>query len=274
MISPVITLTTDFGTSDPYVGIMKGVILGINPEAAIVDISHEVGPQSIPEGAFVIGTSHRYFPRETVHVVVVDPGVGTSRDALLVTTPTSTFLAPDNGVLSYVIEAGFAVEPEIVDGSHIRMPPGYEAYRLTNSDFWLQPVSSTFHGRDIFAPAAAHLTLGVPPRQLGQEVSDVQWLPHGRVRQEGDILEGEVVHVDRFGNLISNIPADLLLQPRSVEIEVKGRRIQGLSRSYAEGGELLAIVGSHGNLEMSVKNGNAAHSLGASVGDAVRVYTI
>ncbi len=271
MSSAVITLTTDFGTADPYVGIMKGVILGINPKATIVDISHEVGPQSIAEGAFVIGISHHYFPRGTVHVVVVDPGVGSSREALLLTTPTATFLTPNNGVLSYVIETGFTGEPEIVDGSHVHLPPGYGAYRLTNPDFWLRPLSSTFHGRDIFAPVAAHVSLGVAPQTLGQEVPQIRWLPHGRVRWEGETVVGEIIHVDRFGNLISNIPSNLVSRAGSIDVEVKGYRIHGLSSSYAEGSDLLAIVGSHGNLEVSVKNGNAARSLGAAVGDPVRV---
>ncbi len=285
---PVITLTTDFGTSDPYVGVMKGVILGINPRASIVDIGHQVQPQSIQEGAFIIGTSHRFFPKGTIHVVVVDPGVGTSRSALLLVTPLAYFLAPDNGVLSYILQEGFCLEPKAAahvlakgqgdsgapvqwEGSQVGVHPGYRAYHLTNPEFWLHPVSATFHGRDIFAPVAAHLSLGVPAHRLGVETRHLTSLPHRLPRRDGDMLIGEVVHVDHFGNLITNIPASLLPQQGTVTIEVKGRRIVGLSRSYAEGVWLLAIVGSHGNLEVSVRDGNAAQMLEVKVGHVVRV---
>ena len=141
---PIITLTTDFGARDAYVGVMKGVILGINPRAAIVDLSHEVEPQAIAQGAFIIGSSHRFFPSGTIHVVVVDPGVGTSRKAVLLVTPTGRFLGPDNGVLTHVAGPGY------VDGEGLA--PGYEAYELSNRELWLGPPSDTFHGRDVFAP--------------------------------------------------------------------------------------------------------------------------
>ena len=274
--TPLITLTTDFGTSDPYVAVMKGVILGINPRASIVDISHHIRPQSVLEGAFIIGSSHRYFPDETVHIVVVDPGVGTSRDALLLVTPSASFLAPDNGVLSYVLGEGFQQGPAPPEGPQVVIPEGYRAYHLTNPEFWLHPVSSTFHGRDIFAPVAAHLSLGVPAHRLGQEVRRLAWLAAQQPRRDGDAVVGEVVHVDRFGNLITNIPAALLAGQgpiATITIEVKGHRIAGLSTSYAEGEWLLAIVGSNGTLEVSVKNGSASHALGAGVGEHVTVHT-
>ena len=284
MNTPLITLTTDFGTADPYVGVMKGVILGINPLASIVDISHAIEPQSVLEGAFIIGNSHGFFSRGTIHVVVVDPGVGASRSALLLVTPSASFLSPDNGILSYVLEGGPAREPEISDSSQtpaqgagarrLPLPEGYRAYSLTNREFWLHPVSSTFHGRDIFAPVAAHLSLGVPPHRLGEEVRQITWLPIQRTYWEGDTLMGHVVHIDRFGNLITNVRADLLPSQDSLTVEVKGHQIAGLSPSYAEGGPLLAIIGSHGNLEVSVKNGSASEELGASVGDPVRVATL
>ena len=268
---PLITLTTDFGIIDPYAGVMKGVILSVNPRATIVDISHQVQPQSILEGAYTIGTSHRFFPKGTIHVVVVDPGVGTSRDALLLVTPWANFLAPDNGVLSYILREGLTQEHGTLEGSEVLVPQDYRAYRLTNPEFWLHPVSSTFHGRDIFAPVAAHLSLGVPPQRLGQEVSHLTWIPHPHLHWDGQTLVGQVVHIDRFGNLITDISAGLLPPPRPMAIEIKGHHIPGLSPSYAEGEWLLAIVGSHGNLEVSVRNGSAAHRLGASVGDPVRV---
>jgi S-adenosylmethionine hydrolase len=269
--SPVITLTTDFGTQDPYVGVMKGVILGINPHVSIIDISHDVQPQSILEGAFIIGSSHRFFPKGTLHVAVVDPGVGTSRSALLLVTPSAYFLGPDNGVLSYIVKEGFHGEPEMSGDSQVGVPHGYRAYRLTNPEFWLHPVSSTFHGRDIFAPAAAHLSLGVQEDSLGEEIGRLTYLPTKQPQWSGDTLAGQVVHVDRFGNLITDIPATLLSEGRPITIGIRGHYISGLSQSYAGGEWLLAIVGSNDTLELSVRNGNAAHSLGAKVGEAVSV---
>ena len=267
----IITLTTDFGISDPYVGAMKGVILGINPRAVIVDISHQVTPQAISEGSFVIGTSYHYFPDGTIHVVVVDPGVGTSRDALLLASPTTYFLAPDNGVLSYVLSDGFGEGSQPPGSSQVELPHGYAGYRLTNAEFWLNPVSSTFHGRDIFAPVAAHLSLGVLPERFGPQVHHVTCSSHRRPEWDGPVLEGEVVHVDRFGNLITNLASEVLPMGAPIAIEIMGNRIEGLSPSYAEGGPLLAIVGSHGNLEVSVRDGSAAALLGAGVGEAITV---
>ena len=270
---PVITLTTDFGTRDPYVAMMKGVIFGISPTAAIVDVSHEVAPQAITQGAFIIGSSHRFFPNDTIHVVVVDPGVGTSRKAILLSTPKGRFLAPDNGVLTPIVRAGYAeAHPSSHDAEDL--PPGYEAYELSNRELWLESVSHTFHGRDVFAPVAAHLSIGVPAREVGPRLSRVTLLPEVAPAWDGHVLEGRVVHVDRYGNLITDIPERLLESATSLVIEVRGRRIDGLSRSYAEAESLLAIVGSYGSLEVSVKNGSAAEVLESSIGDPVRVLAL
>ena len=285
---PLITLTTDFGTEDAYVGVMKGVILGINPRASIVDITHQVQPQSIGDGAFIIGSNHRYFPRGTLHIIVVDPGVGTPRDAVLLVSHSAMFLAPDNGVLSYVLREGFHEAPGgseespaphvTADGVAVGLPQSYSAYRLTNSDYWLHPVSSTFHGRDIFAPVAAHISLGVPLDRLGQRVNRLACLPQKQPHWDGETLVGHIVYIDRFGNLITNIPAYLLPPERKVEVEVLGQRIVGLSDNYEErtsqeGTGLLAIIGSYGNLEVSVRNGSAAHELEAATDDPVWVET-
>ena len=259
---PIITLTTDFGVRDPYVGVMKGVILGINPRATIVDVSHEVEPQAIAQGAFIIGSSHRFFPSGSIHVVVVDPGVGTSRRAVLLVTPTARFLGPDNGVFTHVARAGYA------DGEGLA--PGYEAYELSNRGLWLGPPSDTFHGRDVFAPVAAHLSLGVPDREVGPRLSRLTLLPQATPAWDGPVLEGSVVHVDRYGNLITDIPGSLLRGVEGLVFRVRGRRIHGLSRSYSEAGSLLAIVGSNATLEVAVRNGSAAEALGAGVGDPVR----
>ena len=269
--SPVITLTTDFGTVDPYVAMMKGVILGINPRVSIVDISHHIPAQAVLQGAFVLGNSHRYFPKGTIHVVVVDPGVGTSRAALLMVTPSAYFLGPDNGVFSYILEEGLQQGHPMEE--RVLLPEGYEAYQLTNAEYWVQPVSSTFHGRDIFAPAAAHLSLGVPPHRLAQQVQRVTYFKNERHHWEGDTLVGQVVHIDHFGNLVTNIPESLLPNGSNLIVEVCGQTIRSLNTSYAESDGLLAIVGSYKTLEVAVRNGNAAEELHAKVGEAVRAGT-
>ena len=266
---PVITLTTDFGTRDPYVGMMKGVILGISPAVSIVDVSHEVGPQAIAQGAFIIGNSYRFFPRGTIHVVVIDPGVGTSRKAILVSTPTARFLAPDNGVLTHVVRAGYA-EGHLFTYDKEDLPPEYEAYELSNRKLWLESVSQTFHGRDILAPVAAHLSLGLSDWEVGPRLSRITLLPQGAPSWDGPVLEGRVVHVDRYGNLISNISLDDG-GAGGVVVEMEGLRVEGLSRSYEEADGVLAIVGSHGTVEIAVRGGSAARQFGAGVGARVRV---
>jgi S-adenosylmethionine hydrolase len=279
---PLITLTTDFGTADGYVGTMKGVILGICPDAAIVDLSHGIPPQNTKAAAFLLAASHGYFPKGTVHVVVVDPGVGTDRRAIAVRTREHFFVAPDNGVLSLVLS------PETV----------VEIVHLTNPDFWLPRVSKTFHGRDIFAPVGAHLANGVEIGDLGGPIrhqgdlvachlSEPQLLPGGSVK-------AEVVYIDRFGNLITNLPAkwsgegdaefvvasipgnsaNPVLGRCRFHAEVMGRVILRLCRSYGEvdPGELIALVGSAGYLEIAVCCGNASRMLGAEFGTEVIIH--
>jgi len=253
MGSGVITLTTDFGISDAYVGAIKGVILGINPNITIVDISHEIEPRNISQAAYILSSACPYFPDGTIHVAVVDPGVGSDRKAVILRTARASFVAPDNGILSYVAED----KVEIVN--------------LTNRNFWLNPISNTFHGRDIFAPVAAHLSLGIPSGDFGEAISSLVELPQSRpeVMANGAII-GRVIHIDRFGNLITNVkqsdlPADGII------IEVKGYSINGLNASYADGGERLALIGSDGNLEIGVRNGNAADLLKIECGDVVKI---
>jgi len=262
---PIITLTTDFGLEDGYVGTMKGVILGINPEAAIVDLSHQIAPQSVRQAAYVLAAACPHFPPGTIHVVVVDPGVGSERRAIALETPTARFVAPDNGVLSYILaELGFS------EGEAI--PPGCRAVHLNNPRYWLVEVSSTFHGRDIFAPVAAHLSRGVPIEELGEPIEEIVVfpIPLPELRADGTLV-GHVIHIDRFGNLITDVKGRSL-HLGSI-IEVKGREIQGVSRTYAdvEEGELLALIGSSGRLELSVREGSAAQKLQAKVGDEVVV---
>ena len=280
MARVIITLTTDFGTEDGYVAAMKGVILGINPDATIVDVSHQVPPQRILHGAFVLGSASRYFGPETVHLAVVDPGVGTPRRALVLVTPEGVFTGPDNGIFSYVVLAQ-ASEGIDRDSSRadrdafgkpitVAVPEGCSAFALSRAEFWRHPVSSTFHGRDVFAPVAAHLSVGVPPESLGDPVGEVVCLSVLRPETGREGIRGRIVHVDRFGNLVTNIsPPDL--PGDDVEVEIAGRCIEGLSATYASCPGLSVLVGSHGWLEIAVGDGSAAAELGAGPGSEVLV---
>lgn len=271
--APPIVLTTDFGVADPYVGVMKGVIHGINPRAVVIDLTHQVPPQDLRRAGFLLATSYRYFPSGAIHVVVVDPGVGTQRRALLVTTPTARFLAPDNGILSYVLPRPGGTS-QVSSGLH-PVPAGCAAYQLTNPDYWLHPVSSTFHGRDIFAPVAAHLSLGVAPEVLGTPVADLVWLPSLQPARVGSAILGEVLYADHFGNLITNISAEDLTGLPVSHVEIKRRSIPRLSRTFHDrgtpAGSLVAFFGSHGYLEIALPDGSAAAELGVGAGEEVRV---
>ncbi len=253
--APLITLTTDLGVKDAYVGVMKGVILGINPSATIVDLCHEIEPQNIRQAAFLLHISCPYFPKDAIHIVVVDPGVGTKRRLLLVISPLGRFLAPDNGVLSYILGES-----------------GFEAYELSTRRYWLSPVSSTFHGRDILAPVAAHLSLGTSPQELGKKAKGLVSFPIPRPEIAPGSLRGEVLHIDTFGNLITNIKEDDLPKGR-LRVEIAGHSIERLGRTYAVGSGLLALVCSSGYLEIAVKNKSAARLLKVKVGEPVRITT-
>lgn len=275
----VITLTTDFGWRDAYVAAMKGSILSVNPHVTLVDISHSIAPQDIFEAAFTLHTVWRCFPGDSIHIMVVDPEVGGGRRALLLMTPHASFLAPDNGVLSYVLddisepppsrEAGVPRIPD--DLRPLKLPSGAEAYVLSNPRLCRQPVSATFHGRDIFAPAAAHLSLGTPPGEFGEATDSVLVFPIPRPgSDEQGGCYGHVIHQDSFGNLITDIAAKDV-PPGRVCVEVGSVAIYGLRPSYCEGCELLALIGSSGYLEVAARNGSAAQRLGLGVGDTVIV---
>lgn len=256
-------MTTDFGWGDGYVGAMKGVILTIAPRATIVDISHDTAPQNVKEAAFVLHTVHRHFPEGTIHLVVVDPGVGSARRAIALRTERACFVAPDNGVLSYVI-AEERVE---------------QAVSLTRACYWRPKISRTFHGRDIFAPVAAHLAQGVPLEDLGQPVEQRELLtfptPRPSVRPDNTIV-GHIIHVDRFGNLVTDVQEDEddrigLPLDDGIVIEVGGQQIEGVRSTYTEGeaGKPLALIGSSGHLEIAVPGGSAALTLRVTAGDEV-----
>lgn len=257
MASSIITLLTDFGQRDGFVGTMKGVILTIYPEAKIVDISHEIEPQNLAAGAFVIRNSFRYFPAGTVHIVVIDPGVGSERRIICVSALDHLFLAPDNGVLKYIY--GECSETHVV--------------AVTNREFFLSPISHTFHGRDIFAPVAAHLAKGLDFAELGPEIYDYDKGNMPVLEETPKGIKGEIIYVDRFGNLISNIPFDKLNRHRDkfVRIQLKNWTIDGLSESYAQGKakEPIALIGSSGFLELALNSGNAKETLNCSEGDEV-----
>ncbi len=279
-MSAIITLTTDFGLADAYVAAMKGVILGINPEAKLIDICHSIKPQNISQAAFVLSTAYEFFPRRTIHVVVVDPGVGTERKAIILRTPLADFLAPDNGVLSYVIEDFYQPHPlsspllqtaPAEQPQQVELAPELEAVAITKPQFWRSPVSSTFHGRDIFAPVAARLSLGFPPIDFGEAITSLTILPLLRPYQvSADTVVGHIIHIDNFGNLITNIKSDDLPKP-AITIEIGNQVIPGLSRTYEEGRGLLALIGSSGYVEVSLKEGNASTFLDAGIGDEVRI---
>ncbi|MGE5620152.1 MAG: S-adenosyl-l-methionine hydroxide adenosyltransferase family protein [Sphingomonadaceae bacterium] len=285
----MISLLTDFGTADGYVGAMKGVILGLNREAVLVDITHDVAPQDVNGGAFVLHTVHRYFPSGSIHLAVVDPEVGTDRAAVILDTGRAIFVAPDNGLLSYVLAEGWGdaetlgrgerTSFAVADGSAgsmaglrpVPVPEGWRAVRIAESRYWLPNPSSTFHGRDIFAPVAGYLSLGQPLESFGPPMESVLAfaIPRPSRLPCGELL-GEVIHVDRFGNLITNLRAEDL-PAGTFATEIAGRRIEWPSRTYAGGRGLVALVGSSSYLEIALPGGSARSELGAGVGAPVRV---
>ncbi len=267
----IITLTTDFGLTDAYVAAMKGVMLSINPQAKLIDICHNIKPQDIHQAGFVLGTAYSYFPQRTVHLVVVDPGVGSERRVIILRTPSADFVAPDNGVLSYVIQS--LAKPVPLKGQQVELGPELQAVAITKPEFWRSPVSSTFHGRDILAPVAARLSLGASPTDFGEAITSVAMLPLPCPYQASDgSLVGHIIHIDSFGNLITNIRGDDLPQTRgAITVEVGNQHISGLSRTYAEGRGLLAVIGGSGYLEVSLNRGSASSLLDAEVGNEVKL---
>ncbi len=260
---PIVTLTTDFGISDHFVGTMKGVILDIVPDAEIVDISHAVQAFDVLDGALTIAQAYSYFPPRTVHLVVVDPGVGTARRPIIASTDQHHFVAPDNGVLSLI----YGREERV----HVR--------HVSSDHYFRQPISNTFHARDIFAPVAAYLAKGVDSEKFGDEVEDFVRFNSPKPKPAGaDSLRGVVLKVDRFGNLITNItPQDAPMlfaeQPPAFKIVVGKQEVTEMKSAYAEGApnEIFGILGSMGYLEIATNRGPAAQILGAGKGSDVTV---
>jgi S-adenosylmethionine hydrolase len=258
----IITLTTDFGVADWFVGAMKGVILGLQPRAVLVDITHEIAPGDIRAGAFALAASHGYFPRGTIHVAVVDPGVGSRRGAIAVQTTNYFFVGPDNGVLSLALgrEKSKAI------------------HRIANEQLLLHPISDTFHGRDVFAPVAAHLSAGAPIQKLGPPIQDFLRLNWPTPRIGRNEAAGEIVYIDRFGNAITNVADSALsaFDRDRCEVSIKSikrKRLCPVCSFYqaVPAGQPVAVFGSSGFLEIAVNGGSAAKSLRLKIGDRATV---
>ena len=253
----MITLLTDFGRSGPYVASMKGIILTVAPDAKLIDISHDIGPQNVDEAAYVLFRCYSCFPERTVHIVVIDPGVGSSRAILAVRAADQVFLAPDNGVLKYIFDAH----------------PDFKAYSVTNQAFFRQTVSRTFHGRDIFAPLAARLELGEPVEAVGPACRPAHPGEVARPVKEGNSLNGEIVYIDRFGNGVTNIPGEWLEGRRVRTVKCREVSLRKVSKSYNDvgAGETLALTGSMGTVELSVRCGSAKEQLALNVRDRISI---
>jgi S-adenosylmethionine hydrolase len=256
----VLTLTTDFGTGSPYVAAMKGVILSINPGVTLVDVTHDVRPQDARHAAIVLFDVSRRFPAGAIHVAVVDPGVGTDRAIVYARIGVHHYVAPDNGLLSRLAA---------------RTPPS-RLLGVENPEYWLRPVSTTFHGRDVMAPVAAHLSLGLDPEKLGPPREKLLMLDWPEPVLLPGRIEGEILDIDSFGNLITNIEAEMLAaipDKREASVELGRHKTKGICSTYAEQppGALIALIGSTGRLELAVGGGNAARRLGIGVGAPVLV---
>jgi hypothetical protein len=254
----MITLTTDFGLKDPYIAEIKGVIYSINPKSKIVDISHLIDKYNVRMAAFVLASAAPYFPKETIHLAIVDPGVGTARRALAVQTKQAFFVGPDNGILMLAAQAQGI--------QHI--------YVLTNPKYMLPKVSSTFHGRDIFAPAAAHLDKGVKLKEFGAEITDPITPKYSIVEHKNGSLFGVVLHVDGFGNIITNISEAEISKTNAVKVKLHHFSLQlVIAKTYSEAKsqEPLALIGSHGFLELALNKGNFSERYRVNPGDRLEV---
>ena len=254
---PVITLLTDFGTADYFVGAVKGAILSVNPRAVIADITHEIAPQDIDAAAFTLLASYQTFPARTIHVVVVDPGVGSTRRPIVVSAGKQFFVGPDNGVFSYIYDR----------------EPKYRTYHATKEQYFRQPTSTTFHGRDIFAPVAAALSTGVKPQAFGSSITDPVRLENSLMPlvQGNGRVEGRIIHIDRFGNCITNLTRDVLKGEPEMLL-IKEKQISSFAEFFSDAGsanEPFGIWGSAGFLEIAINRGSAALMLGVKRGEPV-----
>ncbi len=256
MKQQIITLTTDFGTKDGYIGAVKGVIKRINPEAEIVDITHDIEPFDILGAAFTLNNFYRYFPQNTIHLVVVDPGVGSKRQPILIQTEDFFFVGPDNGVFTFVLQSDRITE----------------IINLSNDQYFLSQLSGTFHARDVFAPVAAYLSLGVDIKEFGTPASECFKLVIPQPQSSKKGIVGEIIHIDNFGNLITNIDADSIRTKRLI-IEVRKKKINRISQSYFDipKKKVGVVIGSSGFLEIAMNQGNVSKILKANIGTPVKI---
>ncbi len=263
-MAAIVTLTTDFGSKDSFAGSIRGAVLKVNPQSQIVDITNDVGPQDIWEAAFALKTAYNYFPTDTVHLAVVDPGVGTGRRSIAVKTERYSFVGPDNGIFSLIY----------LEAERLRV------HHITATHYFNPTPSPTFHGRDIFAPVAGWLTKGIPIENFGEEITDYVKLNVPTPKKSAEGFDGNVIHIDRFGNAITNITyADIkTVIPEGTEsgnasITIMGKEIKGMKRFYAEAapGELGAVVNSSGYLEIFMFKQNARTALSLKRGEAVKL---
>jgi S-adenosyl-L-methionine hydrolase (adenosine-forming) len=260
---PIITLSTDFGLEDPYVGVMKGVILGINPDVRLVDLTHALSHHQFLQAAFILNSAFPYFPQGTIHLAVVDPGVGGDRRLIVIQDKDVWWIGPDNGLFSLVLK------------DH----PEAKIFQLINQSYFLETVSDTFHGRDILAPAAAHLSLGLSPFEIGRPLSDPVLLNIPDPEIKNNRIVGQVLWADHFGNLITNISQKMLLAFRSgleLRILIRNSELSGIHGNYAQSqpGHLLALIGSGGYLEIACNFGRAADMIGFRTGEDLKVEVI
>ena len=256
----IITLTSDFGTKDTYVGVMKGVILSISPSSNIIDLTHEIPAQNVAVGAWQISKAYSYFPSETIHLVVVDPGVGSDRRAVISLINNHTFVCPDNGLLSIISKES----------------PMGNSVAIENDSYFLPHISNTFHGRDIFAPVAAYLAKGIPMSEFGPSVDNLHKINFSHINSDNSQIEGQIIWIDNFGNAVTNISQqsiNQILPNLELQISFANQKIFGLCSAYnqAKIGEAIAIIGSSEHLEISVNQGSAQQLYGLSIGDFVSV---
>lgn len=265
MKHPVIALLTDFGKDDFFVGSLKGTIVKINPLARIIDITHQIPSYNITAGGFILLSSYKYFPKRTIFVVIIDPGVGSARKILLAETKDYFFIAPDNGVLELVLEK-----------NEIK-----QLREVSNNKYFLPAAARTFEGRDRMAPAAGWLSKGTPCSEFGPEVTSYKKLKVQKPQIKGNEIVGQILYIDKFGNLITNIPGEMLeiIQKKTgndiSNLTIKGRKINSFLKSYnfAKKGELLFLLGSVGRIEIAMREKSASEEIGAKIGDEVRIST-
>lgn len=257
----VITLLTDFGTQDGYAGVMRGVIWKINPQIQIADLTHEISPQNIREGALTLARCAPFFPENTVHIAVVDPGVGSQRRPIAAQLGSHYFVGPDNGLFTLLLE-----------NAEVSHSP-FTIVHLDQPGFWLTPISYSFHGRDIFAPVGAHLASGVPLLSLGSPINDPIRISFPKPRQITNGWQGEIIAIDHFGNLSTNLERSLLSPHQQIQVYIKKKMIHNMVKSYSEcrPGDLVAIFDSDHRLSIAVVNGNASLVLQAQVGDQIEL---